>query len=100
MKNSMVMFIFSAFCWEYLLLEKFEYVEFDGVFHFFFFFCRSEIPFLDKYSLKTQNCQFKLKFDTYANSNLQNSIVNSLFLSSTGNTFFGKTWSKKSKLSV
>ena len=49
---------------------------------------------------KSQNCQFKLKFGTYNNSNLQNSILNLLPLVSTRNTFFGKTWSKISKLSV
>ena len=38
-----------------------------------------------------KNCQFKLKFGTYTNSNLQGSIVNLLFLFSTGNIFFEQT---------
>ena len=31
--------------------------------------------FLSKFGPKNQNCQFKLKFGTKANSNLQNSVV-------------------------
>ena len=32
----------------------------------FTFFCfQPEIPFLDKFGPKKQNCQFKLKFDTH-----------------------------------
>ena len=34
-----------------------------------------EIPFLGKFGPKSQNCQFKLKFGTCTNSNLQNSMV-------------------------
>ena len=37
-------------------------------------FC-SVVPFLGKFGQKTQNCQFKLKFGTQTNSNMQNSMV-------------------------
>ena len=40
------------------------------------FFCfRPKIPFFGKIGPKTQNYQFKLKFDTSTNSNMQNSMV-------------------------
>ena len=32
-------------------------------------------PFLGKFGPKNQNCQFKLKFGTFNNSNMQNSMV-------------------------
>ena len=32
-------------------------------------------PFLGKFSTKIQNCLFKIKFDTYTNPNMQNSVV-------------------------
>ena len=34
-----------------------------------------EILFLGKFGQKYQNCQFKLKFGTETNSNVQNSMV-------------------------
>ena len=34
-----------------------------------------EIPFLGKFVPKNQNCHFQLKFGTYSNSNMQNSMV-------------------------
>ena len=34
-----------------------------------------EIPFLGKFGATNQNYQFKLKFGTSTNSNMQNSIV-------------------------
>ena len=34
-----------------------------------------EIPFLGKFDQKSQNCQFKLKFGTQTNSNMQNSMA-------------------------
>ena len=34
-----------------------------------------EIPFLGKFGAKNQNYQFKLKFGTYTNSNMHNSVV-------------------------
>ena len=42
---------------------------------FIFFRFRSEFPFLGKFGPKNQNCQFKLKFGTKPNSNMQNSMV-------------------------
>ena len=40
-----------------------------------FFSFQPEIPFLGKFGQKNQNCQFKLKFGTETNSNVQNSMV-------------------------
>ena len=34
-----------------------------------------EITFLGKFDIKTQNCQFRLKFGTSATSNMQDSMV-------------------------
>ena len=34
-----------------------------------------EIPFLGKFGPKNQNCQFKLKYNTQTNSDIQNSVV-------------------------
>ena len=34
-----------------------------------------EMPFLGKFGPENQNCQFKLKFVTSTNSNMQNSVV-------------------------
>ena len=47
-----------------------------------------------------QNCQFKLKFATYTNSNVQNLMVMFTFPVLTGNTLFGENGSKKSKLLI
>ena len=41
---------------------------------------RLEIPFLGKFGPKNQICQFKLKFATYTNSNIQNSMGMCTFL--------------------
>ena len=38
-----------------------------------------EIPFLGKFGPKSQNSHFKLKFGTYTNSNMQNSMVMFIF---------------------
>ena len=57
----------------------------DGLFCF-----RLEIPFLGKRDRKTKNYQFRLKFCTKTNSNMQNSMVIFTFSVSTGNTFLGK----------
>ena len=38
-----------------------------------------EIPFLGKFGPKNQNCHFKVKFGTYTNSNMQNSMVMFIF---------------------
>ena len=50
------------------------------LFIFFFFFFWVEIPFLGKFGPKNHNCHFKLKFGTYTNSNMQNSMVMFIFL--------------------
>ena len=52
---------------------RFEYAEFNGGVHFFWF--RLEIPFFGKLGPENYNCQFKLKFGTLTNSNMQNSVV-------------------------
>ena len=36
---------------------------------------RPQIPFLGKFGSKNQNCQFILKFGTWTNSNIQNSMA-------------------------
>ena len=48
-------------------------MEFNGDVHFFCFWL--EIPFRGKFSPKSQNYQLKLKFGTYTNSNMQNSMM-------------------------
>ena len=53
--------------------KLFEYAEFNDAVWFFCF--RPETPFLGKFSPKNQICQFKLKFGTKTNSNIQNSKV-------------------------
>ena len=40
-----------------------------------FFYFRPEVPFWGKYGLKNQNCEFKLKFGTWTNWNMQNSMM-------------------------
>ena len=50
-----------------------EYAEFSGYVHFFRF--RPQIPFLGKFSPKNLNRQFILKFGTWTNSNMQNSMA-------------------------
>ena len=52
---------------------QFEYLEFGGFFHFFLF--RQQIPFLGKLGPKNQNFQFILKFGSWTNSNMQNSMA-------------------------
>ena len=46
------------------------------------------MPFLEKFGPKCQNCQFKVKFDTEVNSNMQNPMM--VFSFSARNAFFGK----------
>ena len=48
---------------------QFEYAEFSGYVHFFRF-----RPQLRKFRPTNQNCLFILKFGTWANSNMQNSM--------------------------
>ena len=52
---------------------QFEYVEFSSYVHFFRY--RRQIPFLGKFGPKNRNCQFILKFGTWTNSNMQNSMA-------------------------
>ena len=40
---------------------------------FTFFVSDQKCPFLGKFGPKYQNCQFKAKFASYSNSNMQNS---------------------------
>ena len=40
-----------------------------------FFSFVPEIPFLEKFGPKIQNCLFKVKFGTQTNLNMQNSLV-------------------------
>ena len=61
----------------------------------FTFFCfRQDIPFLDKFGPKNQNCLFKLKLGTKTNWNMYNSMVISFFLLLPGNTCFWFNGSK------
>ena len=74
-------------------LDKFEYAEFNDGVQFFCF--SSEIPFLDKFGPKNHSCQFKLKFGTDANLNMENSMVMfTLSVFDRKNPFFGKFISK------
>ena len=59
-----------------------------------------EIPFLGKFGPKSQNYQFQLKFGTYTNSNMQNSIVMFTFPAFDQKYCFWEIWSKKLKLSA
>ena len=56
--------------------------------------------FFGKFGLKSQNCKFKVKFDTWTNSNMQNSVAVFTFLVFDQKCFFGQIWSEMSKLSV
>ena len=51
-------------------------------------FFRSEIPFLWKFGLKNENCQFKLKSSTKATLKVQNSMVTFSFLDFQGKQTF------------
>ena len=48
-------------------------IQFIGDIHFLSF--RPQIPFQGKFGPKNQNCQFELKFGTYTNLNMPNSMV-------------------------
>ena len=54
-------------------MDYFASAEFNGNIYFSFF--TTQIPLLDKFGPKNQNYQFKLKFGTSANSNMQNSVM-------------------------
>ena len=58
-------------------LDYFEYAELNDTVHFFSF--GVEIPFLGKFGPRNENCHFKLKFGTYTNLNIQNSMVMFIF---------------------
>ena len=91
MQNSLVMFTFSVFDQKYFVgqiwsnrlklsvktevwyIHWFDYAEFNGGVHFSWF--TMEIPFWGKFVPENQNCQFKLKFGTKTNWNMQNSVV-------------------------
>ena len=93
MQNSMVMFTFSVFDWNYLFWANFvQKIKFVNIgwnlvsrlirmcriqwwCSFFLFYLGWKNPFLDKLGPQGQNCQFKMKFGTYINSNMQNSMV-------------------------
>ena len=62
-------------------------------------FClRSEIPFLGKFDPKYQNFQYKLKFGTWTNSNMQNALVMFTFPVFIWNYPFWAKLSRKNKI--
>ena len=91
MQNSMVMFTFSVFDRKYPfwtnLISKFKIVSLEwnlicGLIRICWiqwwcslFRYSTANTLLDKFDLKIQNCFFKVKFDVWANSNMQNSMV-------------------------
>ena len=88
MQASVVMFTFSVFDWRYPfwanLVQKTKIVSFRWnltprlirICNSVYLVCfRLEILSLDKLGPKNQNCQFKLKFGSDINSNMQNSMV-------------------------
>ena len=56
-----------------LFSSNLKCAEFSGYVHVFRF--RPQIPFFGKFGSKNQNCWFILKFGTWTNSNLQNSMA-------------------------
>ena len=58
-------------------LDYFKYAECSGDADFFHFL--PETSCLGKFGPKIQNCQFRLKFGTKANSHIQNSMVMFIF---------------------
>ena len=56
--------------------------------------------FFSKFGPKTQNCLFKLKFDTCTISNMMNSMVAFLFSTLNGEYRFRANMVQKSKLSM
>ena len=108
-QNSMVLFFYSVFDWKYPfwanLVEKVKIISWSwNLVVRLIRICRIqwcngfwvEIPYLGKFGPKNQNCHFKLKFGTYTNLSLQNSMWCSFFLFLIGNTLFGQIWTKKS----
>ena len=97
MQNSMMLFIFLLFQWKYPfwanLVQKFKIVTLSwnlvakliGTCRIqwwcsFFFRFWVEIALMGKFGPKYQNCHFKLKFGTYSNSRMQNSMMLFIFL--------------------
>ena len=54
-------------------LDLLEYAKSNNDGHFFHFWV--EILFLGKFGFKIQSCLFKVKFGTYTNSNMRNSMT-------------------------
>ena len=89
MQNSMMLFTFFVFERKYSfsanLVQKVKIINLSWSLvptliricriHVHFFCFWSGIPFLGKFGPKTQNYQFKLKFGTYTNSTMQNSMM-------------------------
>ena len=91
MQNSMMLFTFFVFEWKYPfwanLVQKVKIISWSwNLVARLIWICRIqwscsffcfwlEMPFLGKFGPKNQNCHFKLKFGTYSNSNMQNSMV-------------------------
>ena len=71
MKTRVSLKYFMSFCRH--IESHLDYTELNGGVIFFCF--RLEKPFLDKFDPKNQNCQFKFKFGSWTNSNMQNSMV-------------------------
>ena len=65
---------------------------------FTYFVFEWKYPFWANLVQKNQNYQFKLKFGTYTNSNLQNSMVMFTFLSFDQKYFFGANLVQKVKI--
>ena len=101
MQNSMVMFTFSVFDQEYAfwanLVQKIKIVssgwnlilKLIQIFRIHFFVFDREYSFGTNLVQKSNN-KLKLKFGTYANSNMQSSMECPLFLFLIGNTLFGQ----------
>ena len=91
MQNSMVIFILFVLDWKYHfwtnMVQKIKIVSLSWnlgpllirictIQWLCSLFCfRPQTPFLGKFGPKSKSCQFKLKFGTWTNSNMQNSMV-------------------------
>ena len=73
-------------------------LEFSGDVHFYCFW--PEVLILGKFGPKHKNCQFKLKFGTYTNSNMQNSMVVFTFFKFRPEILFWSNWFQKIKIVV
>ena len=107
MQNSMGIFTFLGFSpkclfWTYLvhkfvcsgknLLPRLVWMCRTQWFSVLCIYFRLKTPFLGNFGPKNENCQFQLKFHTKSNSNMKNSMVNSLFFNST--PFYGNLFQK------